>query len=106
MYDITLLRFSRCLTPIGALSPMLVIFCDASKIAYGCCAYVRWELLNGSGLSKLIVAKSKSAPRKEITIPRLELSAAVLASRLRETIVNEMDIMELHVNIGIIVLII
>ena len=51
------------------------MFADASEKAYGCCLYVVVD-----GVSHLLVyAKTKVAPLKPLTLPRLELQAAVLA---------------------------
>jgi hypothetical protein len=74
--------FPRSLTPpntIGLLT--LCIFADASRDAFGTCSYLRWEISNGNYESRFISAKSRVAPLKELTIPRLELQAAVLATR-------------------------
>ena len=60
----------------------LHIFCDASQIAYGCCAYLRCHYDNELISSRLIASKGKVCPLKEITLPKLELSAAVLATQL------------------------
>jgi len=38
---------------------------------------------------RFVAAKSRVAPLKELTVPRLELQAAVLASRLQVTIKEE-----------------
>ena len=35
-------RFQRCLTPTGAINnPELITFCDASRMAFGTCSYIR-----------------------------------------------------------------
>jgi hypothetical protein len=68
---------------------VLCIFSDASRKAFGACAYVRWCVANRKYESRFIAAKSRVAPLKELTIPRLELQAAVLASRLGKTIQEE-----------------
>ncbi|XP_028419079.1 uncharacterized protein LOC114544723 [Dendronephthya gigantea] len=82
--------FPRCLTPQTALEqPMLCVFSDASRKAFGACAYVRWCVANGKYEARFVAAKLRVAPLKELTIPRLELQAAVLASRLRKSIVEE-----------------
>lgn len=57
-------------------------FADASEIAYGACVYIQSIQQDGSFICNLITAKSKVAPIKNVTIPRLELCAAVLLARL------------------------
>ena len=75
--------FSRCLTSPNAVGlPVLCVFSDASEDAFGTCAYARWHLSNGNYDVQFIAAKSRVAPLKRLTIPRLELQGAVLASRL------------------------
>lgn len=56
-------------------------FADSSGSAYGCCVYLRSELNVNKFESHLIFAKSKVAPIKAVTIPRLELAAAQLLSQ-------------------------
>ncbi|XP_037828868.1 uncharacterized protein LOC119616534 [Lucilia sericata] len=55
-------------------------FADASQRAFGCCIYYR-VLENGSYKTTLLIAKSKVAPIKAQSLPRLELCACVLLSR-------------------------
>ena len=57
--------------------------------AFGACTYVRWKLTDGKFGVRFVAAKSRIAPLKELTIPRLELQAAVLASRLAKSIQEE-----------------
>lgn len=83
-------KFDRCLTPPGADgNPSLVVFCDASRLAFGACTYARWKLVDGHFGRTFVVAKARVAPLKELTIPRLELQAAVLGSRLGKSILQE-----------------
>ena len=82
---------ARCITPTGAMDkPVLCIFSDASENAYGACAYLRWQTGENRYESRFIASKSKVAPLKTLTIPRLELQAAVLAARMYKSITEEM----------------
>ncbi|XP_075162510.1 uncharacterized protein LOC142235137 [Haematobia irritans] len=56
-------------------------FADASEVAYGCCLYVR-AIINGVVNIRLLTGKSKVAPLKKRNLPRLELCAAHLASKV------------------------
>ncbi|XP_053691773.1 uncharacterized protein LOC128740262 [Sabethes cyaneus] len=65
----------------------LHIFADASETAYGCVAYFR-AVVRGEVTCTLVMSRSKVAPLKQISIPRLELLAAVLGARLSRTVVE------------------
>lgn len=70
----------------------LHIFCDSSTQAYGAVAYMRID-----SQTTFVNAKSKVAPIKSPTLPRLELQAALLGAKLSEHIVNNISIKELKV---------
>ncbi|XP_031341031.1 uncharacterized protein LOC116169144 [Photinus pyralis] len=57
-------------------------FCDASEAAYACCVYIRSKDKEGNIKCNLLCAKSRVAPLKTITIPKLELCGAVLLANL------------------------
>ena len=83
-------KFERSLTPSGAIgSPTLCVFSDASDEAFGACAYVRWKLNSEAFGVRFVAGKSRVAPLKKLTTPRLELQGAVLATRLHKTINKE-----------------
>ncbi|XP_062558256.1 uncharacterized protein LOC134223133 [Armigeres subalbatus] len=65
-----------------AVSYELHGFADASQRAYGACVYVRSICSDGTASLRLVSAKSKIAPISPLTIPRKELLAALLLSRL------------------------
>lgn len=90
LYELEELTFRRTLKPSNAFGrPTLIIFSDGSMHAYGACAYVRWQIDENKFIASLIVAKNKVAPVKQLSIPRLELCGALVAARLRETIVQQ-----------------
>ncbi|GFT59134.1 integrase catalytic domain-containing protein [Trichonephila clavipes] len=57
------------------------ILCDASKLAYGAAAYVKVRKQN-EVLVNLITSKTRVAPLKAVTLPRLELLGSLVAARL------------------------
>ena len=57
-------------------------FCDASEQAYGAVIYLRMTDSRGDVQVSLVTSKTKVAPIKRLTIPRLELCGAHLLARL------------------------
>ncbi|XP_070562160.1 uncharacterized protein [Ptychodera flava] len=55
----------------------LHVFADASTKAFGASVYLRYK-----GQTALIMAKTRVAPTKELTLPQLELMAALIGSKL------------------------
>ena len=70
----------------------LHLFCDASEKAFGAVAYLRFKYKTGGFHCCFVMAKSKVAPIKTVTLPRLELNSAVAAVRLYRTIIHEIDL--------------
>lgn len=56
-------------------------FADSSEFAYGACIYIRC-VLSDRLVSNLLCAKSRVAPVRQISLPRLELCAALLLAQL------------------------
>ncbi|XP_062534843.1 uncharacterized protein LOC134204024 [Armigeres subalbatus] len=71
--------------PCSYDSLQLHIFTDASELGYGCAAYFR-IVYNGTVRCSLVMARSKVAPLKYLSIPRMELQAALLGARMLRTI--------------------
>ena len=62
-------------SPVG--KPILIIFSDGSKDAYGAVAYCRFMTSSGAFESFIIMAKNRIAPARQMSIPRIELCAAI-----------------------------
>ena len=89
------LKVNRCFKPpdFGDVTTCQIHhFADASQVAYGAVSYLR--ITNARGLihCSFVIGKSRLSPLKLLTIPRLELSAAVVAARLDRIIRTETDI--------------
>lgn len=88
------LRVPRCVKPLGfgkVISSQLHHFADASQRGYGAVSYLRLTNQNCDTHCSFLNSKSRLAPLKETTIPRLELFAAVVATRLDTMIGKEID---------------
>ncbi|XP_055603746.1 uncharacterized protein LOC129751978 [Uranotaenia lowii] len=85
-------RVPRCYFPSANKSSYrqleLHIFADASEDAYAAVAYFRIPISADGFRCALVAAKTKVAPLRHWSIPRLELQSAVLAARL-ETFIKE-----------------
>ncbi|XP_066583786.1 uncharacterized protein [Prorops nasuta] len=70
-------------------------FCDASQFGYGACIYIRSIDNKGHIQSHLLCGKSRVIPVKGMTIPRAELSGALVLARLvndiRTTLILQID---------------
>ena len=78
-------EIDRCLKSTSdeeIISIQLHHFSDASQDGYGAVTYLRVEDEAGNVKCSFVMGKSRLAPIKQVTIPRLELSAAVTATRL------------------------
>lgn len=93
MNSFKLVRIPRCMIAQGDINSLsqLHIFADASETGYGAVAYIRTTDGDGVSNCRLLMAKARVAPLKAVTIPRLELNAAVLAVRMGRFICNEWD---------------
>lgn len=66
-------------------------FSDASQQAYAATVYIRIRSSQGVVLTHVLAAKTRVAPIKTITIPKLELCAASLTIKLIIKIKGELD---------------
>ena len=68
--------------------PDLLILCDGSQSAFCALVYVRCELKSGGFGCRLVAGKSRVAPTRKISVPRMELQAAVMGVRLASSVVD------------------
>ena len=67
----------------------LHVFADASEDTMCAVAYLRSKPKEYSADLAFVIGKCRAAPMRHLSIPRLELQAAVMAVRLKEQIVKE-----------------
>ncbi|KAK7929198.1 hypothetical protein WMY93_005593 [Mugilogobius chulae] len=70
----------------------LHIFTDASERAYGAVAYLRTEDVTGAVKVSFVLARSRVAPKKQLSIPRLELCAALSGAQLAKLLQTELTL--------------
>ncbi|XP_055614961.1 uncharacterized protein LOC129761273 [Toxorhynchites rutilus septentrionalis] len=70
----------------------LHLFSDASDIGYGACAYLRSVSNSGQIKITLLTSKSRIAPLKKQSTPRLELCGALLSAELYQRIAASLQI--------------
>jgi hypothetical protein len=78
------IRFPRCVQPLEGQfkNPVLMVFGDRTREACCTLVYLRWEREDGTARCCLVTGKTQVAPKVKITIPRMELVAAVNSVRL------------------------
>lgn len=87
--ELSSLKISRCLISSLQIKRIEVhSYSDASLKAYGCCIYLRVIYLDDTVSCNLICAKSRIAPLRTVSLPRLELSACVLSAHTTSKILK------------------
>lgn len=68
------------------------VFCDASERAYGSVAYLRTDRGEGQVYVTFLAARSRVAPKKQLSIPRLELCGALTGAQLASVLKKELTL--------------
>ena len=92
--DLAKVKIPRCLKDPHSKEERLTIhtFTDASEKTYAAAVYARYEFEDGSFGTRLIAAKTRLAPLKALSIPRLELMGAVIGLRLTKQVCEALGI--------------
>ena len=92
--DLTQIQILWCLIVKGKQidNVSLHTFADASEDAYGAVAYVRCSYQDGTVSANKLAAKTRVAPSKATSIPRLELMGAVIGVRLSTRIARVLEL--------------
>ena len=93
LHELKRLSLPRCYKPLSfgtVHSTSYHHFADASESGFGACSYVRLVDENGMVHCSLVMARAKVAPIKTVTIPRLELMAAVDCTLIAQIIKKEL----------------
>lgn len=72
-------------------------FCDASQRAYGACLYLRSRTSEDKYYVELLCSKTRVAPLKVVSLPRLELCAALLLAQLLDKVQVSIDLTAIRV---------
>ena len=95
MANMSSIHIPRCVHPPDFVPVRQEIhtFADASELGYGACSYIRSFDEDDTAYCSLMLGKTRVAPfRKLVTIPRLELQAALLAAKQCKSLKSELGL--------------
>lgn len=90
--QVGLIQIPRHILLKGSKDIQIHGFSDASELAYACCIYTRSVNKDGRIESHLVCAKSRVAPLKSISLPRLELCGCLILSRLLSKVLSALTL--------------
>lgn len=70
------------------------VFSDASEQGYCAAVYLKCIKSNGHCITSLVASKTKVAPLKKLTLPRLELMGALIGARLGKNVRINLEVTE------------
>ena len=101
LIKLSLIKIPRCLRKSIEVGHIEIhTFSDASEKAYSAVVYIRHEYKDGGVSVRLVAAKTRLAPLKTISIPRLELMGAVIGLRLSKQVCTALELPVQDVTFG------
>ena len=87
-------KMDRCLRPSGYEQAEVSLhhFADASEVGYGTVSYLRLVNNKRETTVSFVMSKARVAPIKQVSIPRMELTAACVAVRVNQMLKRELTI--------------
>jgi hypothetical protein len=84
----------RCMKPWASLECVSELhhFSDASERGFGSCTYLQSISQAGDVYVSLVLSKAKVSPMKKVTIPHLELEAALLSVKADVMLRSQLDL--------------
>ncbi|XP_014835554.1 PREDICTED: uncharacterized protein LOC106913412, partial [Poecilia mexicana] len=76
----------------------LHVYCDASEKAYGAVAYLQGQNNLEETITSFVASKSRVAPLKKMTLPRLELMGALIGARLGYSLLKPLNMEKNQLN--------
>lgn len=86
LFDLEEIKIPRCVIPSTPTKLILIGCSDASTKAISACVYILAEYNDQITTCNLMTSKTRVAPLKPVTLPRLELNGAVLLSELLQSV--------------------
>ncbi|GFS84585.1 integrase catalytic domain-containing protein [Nephila pilipes] len=90
--DLELIKIPRFILHNSVISIVLCGFSDASSKAIGTVIYLQSVSISSDITSRLLCSKSRVAPIKPMTVPRLELFACLLLSQLVNKVIRALKL--------------
>ena len=87
------IKMKRCYKPPGFITEYASLhsFSDACDYGYGMVTYLRQVSVEGDVCVSFVMAKSRVVPAKQTTVPRMELTAAVVSAEVTALVKEELD---------------
>ncbi|XP_041461230.1 uncharacterized protein LOC121412484 [Lytechinus variegatus] len=93
VFHLEKLQIARCYKPhnFGQVKATEIHhFSDASQNGYGQCSYVRFVNTEDKAHCCFVIGKSRVTPLKQVSIPRLELTAATVSAKISSFLKQEL----------------